>query len=55
MKWNNDPDRYEKYLLLDCIIKFSNVFRDKDASEISLRQLFNFIDQFILDEKNKHG
>ncbi len=50
MKWQTDPYRYEKYLLLDGIIKFSKVFRDKDPSEISLKDLNDFIDDFIFDQ-----
>jgi len=47
MKWDNDPLRNEKYLILDAIIKFSFTFRDKDPPEISLKALTDFIDDYL--------
>ena len=47
MKWDDDKNCYEKKLLLDAIIKFSNEFRGLDASEISLKSLYDFIDRFF--------
>jgi hypothetical protein len=51
MKWDDDRNCYEKRLLLDAIIKFSNEFRDLDAEEISLKSLYDFIDRFFEDKK----
>jgi len=51
MKWDGDPFREQKYLILDAIIKFSFDFRDKDASKISVRQLSEFIDKFMNGRK----
>ncbi len=51
MKWDDDVNCYEKLLLLDAIIKFSNQFRDLDAAEISLKSLYDFIDRFFEEKK----
>ncbi len=50
MKWQNDPHKYEKYLVLQGIIKFNDVFAEKDPSDISVRQVTDFIDDFIDEE-----
>lgn len=52
MKWDDDDNCYEKRLLLDAIIKFSNEFRNLDAAEISLGSLYDFIDRFF-DKKSE--
>ena len=51
MQWDNDPLKNEKYLILDAIIKFSRTFRGKDPSEISMKDLSDFIDDFFEEEK----
>lgn len=47
MKWENDFFGNKKHMILDAIIAYSNKFRDKDASEISLKELTEFIDNFF--------
>ena len=47
MKWDNDNLKHEKFLLLDGIMAFSNKFRDRDPSEISWKELTDFIDKFF--------
>jgi len=47
MKWGNDPLRNEKYLILDAIIKFNLYFIKRDASKISIKEIYDFIDCFI--------
>lgn len=47
MKWDNDPLRYEKYLIFDAIIEFSKAFRFKEPYEISMGDLTEFTDKFF--------
>jgi vesicle coat complex subunit len=44
--WKNDPERAEKLMLLDALIKYANEFRDVEPSEISVTVLARFIDKF---------
>ena len=46
MKWKNDVLQYEKNLMLDVIIAFSKTFEGKNSSNISLREVNDFIDNF---------
>ncbi len=50
MIWDNDPRKNEKLFVMDSIIKFSLKFHGKDSSEISMKDLSDFIDEFF--EKN---
>lgn len=47
MKWEDDPVRDEKYLILDAIIKFRGKFEGKKDDEITMQDLSDFIDEFI--------
>ena len=52
MKWDNDPLKYEKYLIFDGIVKFSQTFQV--AGDISIRSLTDFVDKFFeIEERNK--
>ena len=42
MKWDNDRFSYEKHLVMDVIIKFSETFEGKDHSKISIKELTDF-------------
>jgi len=53
MKWENDPDRYEKYMILDAIVKYSYEFKNREASAVSIKELSHFIDDFITMQKFK--
>lgn len=44
--WKNDPERAEKLMLLDALIKYANEFRDVEPNEISVTVLRKFIDAF---------
>ena len=50
--WKDDGYQKEKDLVFDAIVNFSNKFRDKDPSLISLKELKDFINTFF-DEKVK--
>lgn len=52
MKWDTDSNKYIKYTVFDAIIEFSRQFTDKAASEISIRELREFVDEFIENQKN---
>jgi len=47
MLWDDDALKYQKQISLDVIITFSRVFRGKDPSEISVKDLIDFIDEFF--------
>ena len=47
MNWKDDENRYEKFLVLDEIIKFSSEYVNKDLNEISFKELLEFIDKFV--------
>jgi hypothetical protein len=47
MKWDDDINKYEKHLIMDAIVKFSEEFDGKDAGQISIKDLGDFIDKFI--------
>ena len=51
MKWDNDPLRYEKLLLMDAIIAFSKSCEGKEFGDISVRNLTDFIDRFCETQK----
>lgn len=51
MKWDNDPLIYEKYLIFDAIIEFSKTHEGKAFSEVSIKDLFEFVDRFFTNEK----
>ena len=53
MKWDNDPLRERKYLIMDAIIKFSQICEGKSFGEISLKNLMDFVDKFCEIEKDK--
>ena len=52
MKWDNDKFRDEKYLIFDAIVAFMNMYPDKRASEISIKDLIDLIDGFF-EEQSK--
>lgn len=47
MKWDTDTFRKEKLLIMDSIVKFSEKFEGKDSSQISIKDLQCFIDEFF--------
>lgn len=47
MKWDDDPWRYEKFLVMDAIIKFSASMEGKEIGSISIKILQDFIDEFF--------
>jgi len=51
MIWDEDPLGYEKYLVLDAIIKFSEAFEGKSSSDISMSELTDFIELFFKKRK----
>ena len=54
MKWDNDRFSYEKHLVMDVIIKFSETFEGKDHSKISIKELTDFIDKFFERKNETH-
>lgn len=47
VKWDGDPLKYEKYLMMEGIIKFSQTCEGKEFGEISIKNLTDFIDKFF--------
>ena len=56
MKWGNDRFKYDKYLLLDGLVKFGNTFKERDPSSISFKEVCDFIDIYVeeLYENKRH-
>ncbi len=51
MKWDNDPHKYEKHLILDAIIRFSNAFHDEKIGNVSIKDCADFIDNYIEEKR----
>jgi hypothetical protein len=47
MKWSDDDLRDYKYLVLDAIVKFSQSFEGTDFSNISIKNVHDFVDDFF--------
>lgn len=53
MQWEEDPLSYEKYLVFDAIVEFSNEFYCVDHSYISIKNLYDFVDDFFSKKYKK--
>lgn len=51
MQWDKDELKYEKYLVMDAIIKFSQHVKGRFDYEISIKELSEFIDNFFAQWK----
>lgn len=47
MKWQEDPLKYEKYLVFDAIIEFYQQQKGNDLSQITLDMIIKFTDDFF--------
>ncbi len=47
MKWDDDPNCYEKRIVFDAIVDFSREFDGVDPEDISIRLIFAFVDEFF--------
>jgi hypothetical protein len=47
MKWENDPHRFYKELIFDAILAFGRIIKSKEMYEISIRDIYNFVDDFF--------
>lgn len=53
MKWENDPQKYEKLFLLDAIMQLSQEFQGLNFDSLTYHDIQSFIDEFIENYEKK--
>jgi hypothetical protein len=49
VQWGKDELQYEKYLIFDALVEYHSKFDGKKSSEVSIKDLVEFIDKFFKD------